>query len=388
MRKYSRVCAQIDLSAVEYNFEQMYANLKPETKIAAVVKADGYGHGALPIAKLMEDKDYIWGFAVATAEEAFSLRSKGITKPIMLLGYAFEEHYDEMIAEDIRACVFSFETAKELSDKAMKQKKKAVIHFALDTGMGRIGFQPTEESISTMLTIAKLPGILVEGLFTHFARADETSLEAAFRQLKCYEDFVDKLKVAGLEIPIYHSSNSAGLIRMKEANLSMVRAGISIYGMYPSDEVETDPVDLKPAMRLISHISHIKVVNEGAEISYGGTYKITKPTTVATIPVGYADGYPRQLSNKGYVLIHGQKAPILGRVCMDQFMADVTDIPDVQVLDEVVLLGKSGDSTIKAEELGDLSGRFHYEFVCDISKRVPRTYYYNGKVIEQIDYFS
>ncbi|MEE1196171.1 MAG: alanine racemase [Lachnospiraceae bacterium] len=387
MKKYSRICADIDLSAVEYNFEQMYANLKKGTKMAAVIKADGYGHGAVPIARLMEPKDYIWGFAAATVEEAVSLRNSGIKKPVMLLGYAFAEHYETIARQEIRACVFKEDTARELSEAARKTGKEIKIHFALDTGMTRIGFKPNEESVQAMLRIAALPGIEAEGLFTHFARADETDLSPAYVQLERYNHFVEILKAAGLQIPICHCSNSAGLMRFKEGNLDMVRAGISIYGMYPSDEVERQPVDLKPVMSIKSHIAYIKEVEPGVEISYGGTFKTEHTMTVATIPVGYADGYPRQLSNRGYVLIHGKKAPILGRVCMDQFMVDVTDIPQAKELDEVTLVGKNQGETITVEELGELSGRFNYEFVCDISKRVPRNYYYEGSLIEQRDYF-
>lgn len=388
MKAYSRINATIDLSAIEYNFEQMYQNLTEGTKILAVIKADGYGHGSVPVAKLIEEKEYIWGFAVATAEEGFHLRKHGIRKPILLLGFAFPEHYEQLIEEDIRICVFKMDTAQLLSEVAKKCEKNAVIHFALDTGMNRIGFKTDDEAIDSMIAISKLSGIEAEGLFTHFARADELDISPAYAQLNKYLDFAERLKTAGLELSYYHCSNSAGIIRMKEANLDMVRAGISIYGMYPSDEVETEPVDLKPAMSIISHIAYIKTVEPGAEISYGGTYTTDKITTVATIPVGYADGYPRQLSNKGYVLIHGKKAPILGRVCMDQFMVDVTDIPEAKEYDKVILVGKDGDAQILVEDLSTLCGRFNYEFVCDITKRVPRIYIYQGNITEQIDYFD
>ena len=386
MKKYSRIRADIDLSAVEYNFEQMHENINENTKMLAVIKADGYGHGALPIARLVEPKEYLWGFAVATAEEAISLRNHGIQKPIMLLGYAFEEYYEEIIEKDIRACVFKKDMAKKLSEIAVKCGKKAKIHFALDTGMTRIGFKPNDESAGEMLEISKLPNIEAEGIFTHFARADETDLTSANMQLLRFNGYVRHLKEKGLSIPICHCSNSAGIIRMGEANLDMVRAGISIYGMYPSDEVETEPVGLKPVMSITSHIAYIKEVEPNVEVSYGGTYCTKKQTRIATIPVGYADGYPRQLSNKGYVLIRGQKAPILGRICMDQFMVDVTDIPEAMELDAVTLVGKNQGKSISVEELGKLSGRFHYEFVCDISKRVPRVYIYEGKVVEQTEY--
>ena len=388
MKKYSRVRAEINLDAVRFNFESMKNNLTPGTKMAAVIKADGYGHGAVQIARLIHGFDYIWGFAVATAEEAMQLRAKGISKPIMLLGYAFEESYEDLIDYDIRVCVFEEETAIALSTCANALGKTAIIHFALDTGMSRIGFPDTSESVEVIQRIAALPNIKVEGLFTHFARADELSVTPAIAQMKRYNRFSEMLAEAGVEIPIHHMSNSAGIIRLQAANADMVRAGITVYGLYPSDEVETEPVPLRPVMSLISHVSYVKTLEPGAEISYGGTYKVTETKRVATVPVGYADGYPRQLSNKGYVLIHGKKAPILGRVCMDQFMVDVTDIPGVSQKDEVVLVGSQGDEHISVEELGALSGRFNYEFVCDIGKRVPRCFMKNGICVEQTSCFD
>lgn len=383
MKKYSRIRADIDLDAVLYNFENMKANIRPGCKITAVIKADGYGHGSVQIAELMEPYDYMWGFAVAAADEAFRLRRAGIRKPIMLLGYTFDEFYEDLIREDVRICVFDYDTAVRVSDAAFTAKKKAIIHIALDTGMSRIGFRDNDASVAEIVKIAKLPNIEIEGLFTHFARADEVSIDPAVRQLGRYDAFAEKVEKAGVDIPIHHVSNSAGIIRLREANKDMVRAGITVYGLMPSADVETDIVPLKPVMSLVSHISYVKNIEAGDEVSYGGTFKAEKTMRVATIPVGYADGYPRMLSGKGYVLIKGRKAPILGRVCMDQFMVDVTDIEGVTRGDEVVLLGKQGDERITAEELGDLSGRFNYELVCDISKRVPRNFIYEGRIIEQ-----
>ena len=383
MKKYSRIRADIDLDAVLYNFENMKANIRPGCKITAVIKADGYGHGSVQIAELMEPYDYMWGFAVAAADEAFRLRRAGIRKPIMLLGYTFDEFYEDLIRENVRICVFDYETAVKVSDAAFTVKKKAIIHIALDTGMSRIGFRDNDASVAEIVKIAKLPNIEIEGLFTHFARADEVSIDPAVRQLERYDAFAEKVEKAGVDIPIHHVSNSAGIIRLREANKDMVRAGITVYGLMPSADVETDIVPLKPVMSLVSHISYVKDIEAGDEVSYGGTFKAEKTMRVATIPVGYADGYPRMLSGKGYVLIKGRKAPILGRVCMDQFMVDVTDIEGAKRGDEVVLLGKQGDERITAEELGDISGRFNYELVCDISKRVPRNFIYEGRIIEQ-----
>ena len=348
---YTRIRADIDLSAVKYNFDNMAKNLTPGTQIAGVIKADAYGHGAVEIARLMENVPYMWGFAVATAGEALILREAGIRKPILILGYSFIEDREQLIAEDIRMCVFDAETARDISRKASKLHKNAYIHIALDTGMGRIGFLPTEESLEEIRKISEMPNIVIEGLFTHFAS-----------------------RALGIDIPIRHVSNSAGIIRFREANLNMVRAGITIYGLYPSDEVEKDIVPIRPVMSLVSHISYVKNLPAGYSISYGGTFTTQRESRVATIPVGYADGYPRQLSGKACVLIRGKRAPILGRVCMDQFMVDVTDIPDAQRGDEVILVGAQGDEHITVEELGAISGRFNYEFVCNISPRVPRVY--------------
>lgn len=387
MKKYSRLRADIDLDAVAYNFESMHRNLKPGTKMAAVIKADGYGHGAVQIARLITGYPYVWGFAVATAEEAMQLRRGGILKPIMLLGYAFEESYEDLIDYDIRACVFELESARKLSDAAGRLGKTIKVHVAVDTGMSRIGFADNIDSVEIIKEISRLPHLKIEGLFTHLARADEKDKAPAVIQAERYTAFATELAKRDIEIPIHHICNSAGIIRMREVNFDMVRAGITIYGLLPSEEVETDIVSLKPAMRLVSHISFIKALGAGVEISYGGTYKTVKPTRVATIPAGYADGYPRSLSGRGSVLIHGKRAPILGRICMDQFMVDVTDIPEARVLDETVLLGRQGKENISAEELGKLSGRFNYELVCDISKRVPRNYIRRGIVVEQVDYF-
>ena len=382
MEKNNRVKAVISLDAVEQNFREMRKNIAEDTKMIAVVKADAYGHGAVPIAHLIEDHDYIWGFAAATAEEAVHLRQAGITKPILILGIVFDEYFPELVQYDIRPAVCEYDEAKKLSDEAVLQNKTVHIHIALDTGMTRIGYADIPESVEEIKKIAELPNLEIEGMFTHFARADEYDRSPAMVQLERYQDFSKCVEEAGVDIPLHHCSNSAGIIRVPEANLSIVRAGITIYGIYPSSEVERDIVKLAPVMELKSHITYVKDVPAGAAISYGGTYVADKKKRVATIPVGYADGYPRQLSNKGWVLIHGKKAPILGRVCMDQFMADVTEIDNVKKGDEVTLLGRDGDEFISIEEMGDLCGRFSYEFACDISPRVPRVYIKDGKEAE------
>lgn len=388
MKKFERIKAVVSLDAVAHNFSEMRKNIADSTQIIAVIKADGYGHGAEAIARLVEDYDYIWGFAAATPEEALQLKTAGIRRPILILGLVFEEYFRELIENEIRLTVCEYEMAQRLSEEAVRQGKKVHIHIALDTGMSRIGFADEPESAAVIKKIAELPNMDVEGLFTHFARADETDKAPASDQLERYLRFTELLQDAGVDIPMKHCSNSAGIIRMPEANLNAVRAGITIYGMYPSDEVEKDVVRLLPAMELKSHVSYVKDLKAGTAISYGGTFASEKDLRVATIPAGYADGYPRSLSNKGWVLIHGQKAPILGRVCMDQFMVDVTHIPDVRRGDEVTLIGRDGEESISMEELGDLSGRFSYEFACDINKRVPRIYIKDGREWGNLTFFK
>ena len=387
MNKYSRVKAVVSLDAIEHNFTEMRKNINQDTKIIAVIKADGYGHGAAAIARLIHDYDYIWGFATATAEEAVELRRQGVTKPILILGLIFEEYYPELVKYDIRPCVCDLITAHGLADEAERQGKTVHMHLAVDTGMTRIGYSDIPDNVEEIKKISQLQNVEIEGIFTHFARADEIDKGPALRQLDRYLTFVSMLEQAGIHIPVRHCSNSAGIIRMPEANLNVVRAGITIYGIYPSNEVEREPVKLLPAMELKSRVSYVKSVGPGVEVSYGGTYVTDRFTKIATIPVGYADGYPRKLSNKGWVLIHGRKAPVIGRVCMDQFMVDVTDIEDVRAGDEVTLIGRDGEELISVEELGDLCGRFSYEFVCEISKRVPRIYVKDGKECGELNFF-
>lgn len=378
MKMHSRIQAEIDLDAMTYNLEHIKKNLAPKTQVIAVLKADGYGHGAVPLARRIQKDPEIWGIAVATVEEGEELRNAGITKPILILGYTYQEDYQKIAKLDFRPAVFKLSMAKELSKAALEAGKTLKIHIKIDTGMTRIGYRDVKKDVPEILAISKLPGLEIEGIFTHFARADEADKTPALVQYEKFQEFIRALEQEGLHIPMKHCSNSAGIIRMQEANLDAVRAGIILYGLYPSKEVEREPVPLKPLMSLRSHIAYIKTVEPGVEISYGGIFTTVRETRVATIPVGYADGYPRGLSNKGSVLIRGKRAPILGRVCMDQFMVDVTDIPESEELDQVTLLGKDGEDCITMEELGELSGRFNYEFACCISKRVPRVYLESG----------
>lgn len=371
----TRVYAGINLSAVLHNLEEMHKNIDKNTKIVAVIKTDGYGHGALPIAKAIENVPYLWGYAVATADEAMALIDDGRKKPILILGVSFPEQFDAIIRNDIRACVCDYEIAEKLSSIAVAKQKIAHIHIKIDTGMSRIGFQVNEETADIIHKISELPNLKIEGIFTHFSNADELDKTITHEQMDAFSHMCDMLQSRGVMIPIKHCSNSAGIVDIPEANMNMVRAGIILYGLWPSDEVNRTKLDLQPVMSLKSHISYLKDLDAGRRISYGGTYITEKKQRIATIPVGYGDGYARALSNKGYVLIRGQKAPICGRVCMDQFMVDVSHIENVRVGDMVTLLGQDGENTITMEELGEIADRFNYEFACLITPRVPRVYY-------------
>ena len=387
MRPYSRVYATVNLDAVASNMRSMRDNLPASTLIMGSVKADGYGHGSVPVAKTIEP--YVFGYAVATIDEGIILRRHGINKTILILGVTHESRYEDLLRYDIRTAMFQYEKAKKLSDLALKQGKKAVVHLALDTGMSRIGMKADREHAKEAAAIAALEGIEVEGLFTHFARADETDKSAYEEQYRRYKEFLGYLKELGVKIPIRHCSNSAGIVESLESNhMDMVRAGIAIYGMYPSDEVDHNSVKLTPAMEIKSCITYIKEIEAGTAVSYGGTFVADHTMKVATIPVGYGDGYVRSLSGKGDVLIHGKRAAILGRICMDQFMVDVTDIPDVQEDDEVTLLGSDGAECITMEELLEKSGGVHHEMTCDNGKRIPRVYLKDGKVVGTKDYFD
>ena len=381
MNKHSRVCANIDLSAVMHNMEAMHQNIDPDTKIMAVIKADGYGHGAVPIAKEIEHLDYVYGYAAATVEEGMILRNNGIQKPILILGYIFPDQYEEVIQAEICPSVFTLEMAKELSAAAEKVGKDCRMHFAVDTGMSRIGYQVTEEAADEMAQIAKLPHMIVEGIFTHFAKADEYDKTFTKEQIQKFKKMIAMMEDRGVSIPVKHCSNSAGIVELPDFNMDAVRAGITIYGLYPSDEVKQDIISLKPAMALKSFITYIKEIGPGTEVSYGGTFKAEKAMQIATVSAGYGDGYPRNLSGKGEVLIHGKRAKILGRICMDQFMADLTGIPEAEEGDPVTLVGRDGDQEITMEELAEISGGFHYEIPCLIGKRVPRRYVKNGKEV-------
>lgn len=378
---YQRVCAKIDLNAIEKNVAGVRARIPADTKIMAVIKADAYGHGAAVLAKFLNDKAD-W-FGVATADEAVELRVSGCEKPILILGYVHPEEYPMLAAENITTAIFRYEDAKKLSDAALQQGKTAEIHIKIDTGMCRIGYPVTPEAAKEIKQISLLPGIRITGMFSHFYAADAKNKMSALAQREKFDHMIDMLDALGVEIPLKHLNNSAGIMEL-DKYYDMVRMGIMLYGIYPSDEMDPS-YPLYPAMELISHISHLKTIEAGDGVSYGHTFVADRPIRLATVPVGYADGYPRSLSNKGYVLINGTRCPILGRVCMDQMMVDVTGLKAVSVGDPVILLGCDGEQCITAAQLGDAAGSFSYELVSGVGLRVPRVYIYNGKEVEIIN---
>ena len=387
--QFDRVYAGVNLDYVGENIDSIASNLKPDTGIIAVIKTDAYGHGALPIAKELEHKDVVFGYGVATAEEALQLKNNGIRKPIIIIGYSFPSAYEEMIVRDVRLTVFTPEMLEEINSIAKRLGLIARVHIKVDTGMSRIGIYPDDEGLSFVQTALGYTNIRVEGIFTHLARADEEDKKYALRQLTRFHDFVDRVKEElGFSFDIVHCLNSAGIIELNEYCDTCVRAGIIMYGMWPSDEVRRDIIALKPLLSLKSHITFIKKVPAGVQISYGGTYETDSETVVATVPVGYGDGYPRSLSNKGYVLVRGMRVPIIGRVCMDQFMIDVSLVPGVSTFDEVTLIGTDGKECITMEDLQHWSGMLNYELACLIGKRVPRVYTKNGEIKYTRDFFN
>ena len=373
MNRYLRCYAEISLEAIGHNIREVKKRLPEGVKLLGVVKANAYGHGAVPVASYLENQvDY---FATATIEEAVELRENGISAPILILGYVSPSQYGDLVEYDITQPIDSYAQALALEKEAARQNRKAKAHLAVDTGMTRIGFQVTEHDADEAAKIADLPHIELEGMFTHFSCADQEDKTYCSMQMEKYDKMTALLAERGVTIPLRHICNSAGIMEFDDHRFEMVRSGIITYGIYPSEEVKKERLDLIPALSWKSHVIHVKEVGPGIGVSYGATYVTEKPMTrIATVSAGYADGYPRALSNQGCVLIHGKKAPIIGRICMDQMMVDVTDIPDVQVEDVVTLVGTDGDETITIEEIANPAARFDYEMLCDISSRVTRVY--------------
>ena len=374
---------KIDLDAIERNFDTV--RRKAGVPVMAVIKADAYGHGAVQVGKLLESKCAFFG--VSSMLEAMELRRSGLRTPILILGHTPVSAFPTAIMEGIRPTIYRYEDAVALSEAAQTVGVTAQFHIAVDTGMSRIGFQVTADEADLCAGIANLPLIHAEGIFSHFATADCADLSRANAQAALFDQFCDMLAQRGVHIPIRHLDNSAGLMNFSR-HYEMVRSGIVTYGLYPSEEVDPGLLKLEPALQWLSRITHVKTLPAGREISYGGTFVTTRPTTVATIPVGYADGYRRNLSGKFHVLIRGRKAPILGRICMDQMMVDITGIPDVSVNDRVVLVGKYGKEQITMEQIAAVADSFNYEFVSGISRRVPRIYTRDGKTVHAVHYLT
>ena len=369
---YERTYAQIDLGAIRHNILEERRRVGKDVKIMAIIKADAYGHGDIPVAETLND--LVDAYGVAIPEEALRLRKKGIGKMLLILGHTGREWFEDIIKNHISQTVYTFEMAKQLSETAVELGEKVKIHIKIDTGMSRIGFMPVKDNIEVIRAVSELPGIEIEGIFTHFARADESTAEAAREPFEKYMIFTRELEDRGIQIPIKHTANSASIIQFPESWLDMVRSGITTYGLYPSEEVTKETLDLKPALQWKSVVSYVKRIHPGTSVGYGGTFTAKRETTVATVPVGYADGVRRDLSGKGRVLIRGQYAPMIGRICMDQFMVDVTDIEGVSEGDTVTLIGTDGANRISVEEVAGLSHSFNYEYVCGITDRVPRKY--------------
>ena len=384
--KFTRTWAEINLDCLAHNVEQIQKVVGKRTEIMAVVKADAYGHGVLETVNTLVDSGCS-RLAVSMLDEAIQLRQIGINIPILVLSHTNPLRVDELIKYHITQTVYSHDIAKALSDEAVRQGTKARVHIKIDTGMTRVGFPPGYSAVKAVSEIQKLPGIIVEGIFTHFAVADEKDKSFTIHQAELFDSIISELNRIGILIPIRHIANSAAVIQYPELAMEMVRPGIILYGIYPSKEVDRSVLDLKPAMTLKTTIAMIKWVEENTSVSYGRKFVTKRRSRIATIPVGYADGYSRLLTGKARVLVNGQFAPVVGSICMDQCMIDVTDIEgEIQTGDEVVLLGKQGSCEITAEELADHIGTIPYEIVCIIGKRVPRVYFKNGQIVNVLNY--
>ena len=379
-----QVWAEIDLDSFEYNVKNI-KKLAGNRDVIAVIKADAYGHGALGLINSLRSCG-ISKFAVAIISEALELRRNGVNESIMILGFTPLDYAEELINNNIEATVYNYDYAKKLSDIALKLGKKAKVHIAVDTGMGRIGFLPNKESIKDVAKISKLEGISIEGMFTHFATADERDKTYTYEQYEKYTWFSNELNKAGVNIKMKDVSNSAAIMELPETYNDAVRAGIILYGYYPSDEVDKSKIDLKKVLTLKTKVCHVKEIEKGSFVSYGRKFKAERKTTIATIPIGYADGYSRSLSNKVKVIINGKFARQVGRICMDQCMIDVTDVGDVKVGDEVILLGTNGNLKYDADDMAKDLDTISYEVLCMISKRIPRVYIKNNKVVDVRNY--
>lgn len=382
--KSLRTWVEINLDALGCNFDAVRESLPENMKIIAVVKANAYGHGAVGVSKFLEDKvDYL---AVAATDEALELRKSGISCPILILGHIPYGDYDNIVKYKITPTISDFNEAQLLSRAAVKGNVTAALHIAVDTGMNRIGFKCDESSVEEIKEIKKLPNIEIEGVFSHLAAADMLDKTYTIKQAEKFDDFVCKLEKAGINAPVKHLYNSAAIADL-EKKYDMVRQGIILYGLKPSDEVEFNNIDVpKPVMSMKTRVVQVKTLPAGECISYGCTYTTEKETRVATLCAGYADGVTRVLSNNGEVLIRGKRAKILGRVCMDQFMVDVTDIPEVEAGDTATIFGTDGEETISVDEIAKKANTINYEIICNINSRVTRVYMKDGRVESAFGY--
>ncbi|EJO5346852.1 alanine racemase [Clostridium botulinum] len=383
-RNLRAVWAEIDLDNLKHNVKQI-KKICEDKEIIGVIKANAYGHGAMEIAPTLLENG-VNRIAVAVLSEAMELRMSGVKSPIMILGYTPPVLGDMLLDNDIEQSIYSYEDALKLSEIAVIKQKILKIHIVVDTGMGRIGFLPTKESVEEVYNISKLPNIKIQGIFSHFSSADESDKDYTFYQMDKYNKFINELEMRKISIPIKHIANSAAIIDLQNTHLDAVRAGIIMYGYYPSNYVLKDKIKLKPVMSLKTSVVHIKRVSSGEYISYGRTFKTNKESIIATLPIGYADGYNRLLSNKGKVIVNGKFAPVVGRVCMDQCMLDVTDIDDLKVGDVVTIMGEENGISYTAEDIATDIGTISYEVICNINKRVPRVYKTNGKIINVVNY--
>jgi alanine racemase len=384
--KVTRTWAEINLDNIAHNVKEIQRLVGKRTEIMAVVKADAYGHGVLEtVSTLIENGTS--RLAVSMLDEAIQLRKIGIDVPILVLSHTNPKRADELIKYQITQTIYSHDMAKILSDEALSQGVRAKVHIKIDTGMTRVGFPPGYSAVKAVMEIQKLPGIIIEGIFSHFATADEKDSSYTMHQIELFESIISELNRIGILIPIRHISNSAAILQYPEFSMELVRPGIILYGIYPSEEVRKVDADFKPAMTLKTNIAMIKWVEAGTAISYGRKFTTGRKSLIATIPVGYADGYSKLLTGKGRVLVNGQFAPVVGSICMDQCMIDVTEIDgDVKTGDEVVLLGKQGNREITAQELAGYIGTIPYEIICIIGKRVPRVYFKNGQIVNVLNY--
>ncbi len=378
------VWAEIDLNSIENNIREIKKNVQ-DKEIIAVIKADAYGHGAIDIAPVLL-KNGADKLAVAVITEALQLRNNNIKAPILILGYTPVSFIKDIVEKNIQQTVYSYEYAKELANASAKLNATVNIHLALDTGMGRIGFLLNEDSIRDIEKINKLENINIAGVFTHFSSADEEDKEYTKYQIEEFNRFTKELECRGINLGCKHASNSAGIIDLEEAHLDAVRPGIILYGYYPSNEVMKEKIKIKPSLTLKSQIVHVKELPEGKYISYGRKFKTERKSIIATLPIGYADGYSRSLYNKAKVIINGKLVPVIGRICMDQCMVDVTDAGEVNVGDEVILLGEFDDIIFNADTIAELMDTINYEVLCTIGRRVPRVYKNNGKIIKTRNY--